>query len=228
MAVVVALVVIMVVAIAVGATRAAEAETTVVVAKVAAIMEVVAREVAQKSKNLSLWSCLVMSSSLYATDITLRVSDCLRSKYALDQQSVDAVLQKLKPLVESDKHHVLLEQFIELSATMLQGNATEQHALPTDDAVVAAPKDHEILSENDKVRVLWGVSFPGETVPLHRHYWKSILIMLQDGRFETEYADGSKEASDDPLGVYELPPDVQAAAYKNIGARCSFLRFEIK
>lgn len=52
--------------------------------------------------------------------------------------------------------------------------------------------------------------------------------MLQDGRFETEYVDGSKEVSDDPLGVYELPADAQAAAYKNIGTQCSFLRFEIK
>lgn len=39
------------------------------------------------------------------------------------------------------------------------------------DAVIAAPKHHRVLLENDKVRVLETIVQPGEVVPLHTHRW---------------------------------------------------------
>jgi quercetin dioxygenase-like cupin family protein len=46
------------------------------------------------------------------------------------------------------------------------------------DALVAAPKHHVLLFENDRVRVLDTTVAPGETVPLHTHRWPATLYIL--------------------------------------------------
>ena len=51
------------------------------------------------------------------------------------------------------------------------------------DALVAAPKHHRLLFENDKVRVLDVVIPAGETVPLHTHRWPSVLYLIQFANF---------------------------------------------
>ena len=39
------------------------------------------------------------------------------------------------------------------------------------DAVIAAPKHHRLMLENEQVRVLETIVQPGEIVPLHTHRW---------------------------------------------------------
>lgn len=57
-------------------------------------------------------------------------------------------------------------------------------AWPADlDAVIAAPKNHKILMENEKVRVLEVFLSPGETEPLHHHQWPSVLYIQEAGDF---------------------------------------------
>jgi len=51
------------------------------------------------------------------------------------------------------------------------------------DAVVAAPQNHKILLENDKVRVLEVTLLPGEKEPLHHHQWPSTLYIMSAGDF---------------------------------------------
>ena len=46
------------------------------------------------------------------------------------------------------------------------------------DALVAAPKHHRLLFENDSVRVLETCVPPGETVPVHTHRWPSVLYVI--------------------------------------------------
>ena len=48
----------------------------------------------------------------------------------------------------------------------------------TMDALIAAPKHHRLLFENELVRVLETSVPPGETVPIHTHRWPSILYVL--------------------------------------------------
>lgn len=45
------------------------------------------------------------------------------------------------------------------------------------DAVVAAPKHHSILLEDDRVRVLRTAIPPGDIVPLHTHRWGGIAYL---------------------------------------------------
>lgn len=51
------------------------------------------------------------------------------------------------------------------------------------DAVVAAPGNHTVLFENDRVRVLQTRILPGQMVPVHTHRWPSVLFVLSLGDF---------------------------------------------
>ena len=58
------------------------------------------------------------------------------------------------------------------------------------DAIVAAPKHHTLLFENERVRVLDTRVAPGETTPVHTHRWPSILYVLSWGEFVRRNGDG--------------------------------------
>jgi hypothetical protein len=57
--------------------------------------------------------------------------------------------------------------------------------MPTDqqwpyelDALVAAPRNHVLLFENETIRVLEIRIAPGDTTPLHTHRWPGTLLLL--------------------------------------------------
>ena len=50
------------------------------------------------------------------------------------------------------------------------------------DAVAAAPASHEVLLENEKVRVLRVTIQPGEKEPMHHHQWESVMYVEQPSR----------------------------------------------
>ncbi len=59
------------------------------------------------------------------------------------------------------------------------------------DAVIAAPENHNILLENDSVRVLEVTIAPGMVEPLHSHRWPSILYIQEAGDFIDNDAEGN-------------------------------------
>ena len=46
------------------------------------------------------------------------------------------------------------------------------------DAMIAAPDHHELLLENDVVRVLDSLLKPGESTPVHTHRWPSAQYVI--------------------------------------------------
>ena len=58
------------------------------------------------------------------------------------------------------------------------------------DAVLAAPKNHKVLLENDKVRVLDVTVSPGEVEAVHFHRWPSVLYVMAAGDFVDRDANG--------------------------------------
>src|SRR5437899_12736273 len=50
-------------------------------------------------------------------------------------------------------------------------------------ALIAAPKHHTLLFENERVRVLDVHIRAGETVPLHTHCWPSVFYLAQWAHF---------------------------------------------
>jgi hypothetical protein len=58
------------------------------------------------------------------------------------------------------------------------------------DAVIAAPGNHRILLETDKVRVLDVTVAPGEVEAVHSHRWPSVLYFMAAGDFIDRDANG--------------------------------------
>ena len=50
---------------------------------------------------------------------------------------------------------------------------------PKLDAVIAAPKNHKVLFENDNLRVLEVILEPDEEEPTHHHRWPSVFVFDQ-------------------------------------------------
>lgn len=59
------------------------------------------------------------------------------------------------------------------------------------DAMIAAPRHHTLLMENERVRVLDTRIAPGEMVPIHTHRWPSVLYVLGWSNFVRRDADGA-------------------------------------
>ena len=47
------------------------------------------------------------------------------------------------------------------------------------DALTAAPELHQLLLENDRVRVILTHIAPGGTTPIHTHRWPAVITILQ-------------------------------------------------
>ena len=58
------------------------------------------------------------------------------------------------------------------------------------DAMTAAPEYHEVLLENDRVRVLDSRVAPGATTPVHTHEWPGVLYVLSWSDFNRYDRDG--------------------------------------
>jgi len=50
---------------------------------------------------------------------------------------------------------------------------------PAFDAVVAAPKHHKVLFENERLRVIEVTLEPGDEEPVHHHRWPSVFVIDQ-------------------------------------------------
>jgi len=73
-------------------------------------------------------------------------------------------------------------------------NATPQSippAWPPElDALIAAPKHHRLVLENDRVRVLDTRIAPGDTVPVHTHRWPAVNHIMSWSDFVRRDAAG--------------------------------------
>jgi hypothetical protein len=59
------------------------------------------------------------------------------------------------------------------------------------DALVAAPKSHRLLFENERVRVLEVRIAPGEFVPVHTHRWPGAIYIAKQSDFIRRDAQGT-------------------------------------
>jgi mannose-6-phosphate isomerase-like protein (cupin superfamily) len=58
------------------------------------------------------------------------------------------------------------------------------------EAMAAAPDHHEVLFENECVRVLDTMVAPGERTPVHAHAWPAALYVMSWSEFVRRDADG--------------------------------------
>lgn len=70
----------------------------------------------------------------------------------------------------------------------MSGNGhDEQIWVDSLDAMMAAPDHHEILLENDRVRVLDSRVKPGDATPVHTHRWPAALYIIGTSDFVRFY-----------------------------------------
>ena len=102
-------------------------------------------------------------------------------------------------------------------------SASEQEWPDSLDAMVAAPEHHEVLLENERVRVLDSRIKAGETVPVHTHRWASVLYILGTSdfiRYDTEgnavFDSRTKESSIE-AGTVTWSAPLSAHSVENVG-----------
>ncbi len=103
------------------------------------------------------------------------------------------------------------------------------------DALVAAPKHHALLLEDDRVRVLHTTIPAGDVVPLHTHCWGGFAYVQSWSHFIRRDERGSvlfdsREAGEPPIvpGAQWMPP-LPPHTVENLGpSEISILIVELK
>jgi quercetin dioxygenase-like cupin family protein len=103
------------------------------------------------------------------------------------------------------------------------------------DAMAAAPGHHEVLFENDQVRVLDSRVSAGERTPVHTHRWPSVLYIIGTSDF-VRYDDKGKVLFDSrsagqmpEVGQAIWSPPLPPHSVENIGnSQIRVISVEIK
>jgi quercetin dioxygenase-like cupin family protein len=82
----------------------------------------------------------------------------------------------------------------------------------TQDAVQAAPQNHRVIFENDKVRVLDVTVAPHTKEPMHAHCWTSVLYVTEAGKYVDYGLDGKVLFDSRSLAT---PPKLPMVIYKD-------------
>jgi hypothetical protein len=85
---------------------------------------------------------------------------------------------------------------------------------PELDALIAAPKHHTLILENDRMRLLDTIIPVGDTVPVHTHRWPGVYYTIQFSHFIRRDGEGnllfdSRTVPGGPAGaafLENLPP----------------------
>ena len=91
------------------------------------------------------------------------------------------------------------------------------------DAMIAAPDHHEVLFENERVRVLNSLVGPGGETPIHTHRWPSVLYILSTSDFIRYGPHGNvifdSRTSETMAGIGQAvwSPPLQPHFVKNVG-----------
>jgi hypothetical protein len=91
------------------------------------------------------------------------------------------------------------------------------------DAMTAAPQFHQLLFENEHVRVLNAHVPPGDTVPVHTHCWPGVLYILGVSDFVRRDPEGHivldtrQSSSHDPAGSVVWGEPLTPHTLENVG-----------
>lgn len=80
---------------------------------------------------------------------------------------------------------------------------------PALDAVIAAPKNHSVIYEDDDIRVLSVTVQPGEVEVPHHHRWPSVIVYDHPVKSENRDARGKVLPRKASAGGREWPPVIR-------------------
>ncbi|NIW45057.1 MAG: hypothetical protein GWN14_10210 [candidate division Zixibacteria bacterium] len=106
---------------------------------------------------------------------------------------------------------------------------------PELDALVASPKQHKLLFENERVRVLETHIAPGETTPAHTHCWPSVYYILSWSDFLRRDGEGNLMVDSRENEKFRNPPPsmwsdaLPLHSLENVGDQpITLISFELK
>jgi len=91
------------------------------------------------------------------------------------------------------------------------------------DALVAAPEHHELMLEDDRVRVVRTRVPPGERTAVHTHRWSGVLHVIRWSQFVRRDAEGNVLVDSRTNPALQSPSQVMWAAalpphtFENVG-----------
>jgi hypothetical protein len=88
------------------------------------------------------------------------------------------------------------------------------------DAVIAAPKHHTLVLENERVRVLDTRIPPGDIVPVHTHRWPGVYSTVQFSHFIRRDGEGNllfDSRSAPPMGAAGFVENLPPHSVENVG-----------
>ena len=103
------------------------------------------------------------------------------------------------------------------------------------DATVAAPQNHKVVLENERVRVLEVTVQPGEREPVHGHKWPSVMYVMAEDLIRDYDSDGKliydsqtdKERLKTPYTIW-MPPQAPHSVENLSKTPLRLLRVELK
>lgn len=101
------------------------------------------------------------------------------------------------------------------------------------DAVIAAPRHHKLIFENERVRVLDTRIPAGETVPVHTHRWPAVYYTLNFSHFIRRDGDGKilfdSRTTEKPVSFANWLENLPPHSVENVGnAEIHLVSFELK
>jgi hypothetical protein len=84
------------------------------------------------------------------------------------------------------------------------------------DAVIAAPRHHRLILENDRVRVLDTRIPPGDIVPVHTHRWPGVYHTVQFSHFLRRDGEGTLLFDSREVPPASRPQSGQGAFLENL------------
>ena len=103
------------------------------------------------------------------------------------------------------------------------------------DATVAAPQNHKVVLENERVRVLEVTVQPGEREPVHGHKWPSVMYVMAEDLIRDYDSEGKllydsstdKARTKTPYTIW-MPPQAPHSVENLSKAPLRLLRVELK
>lgn len=89
----------------------------------------------------------------------------------------------------------MTRSIVVVATAMLALASTPVGAQEVQDATIAAPQAHQVVMENDHVRVISALAAPGHKSPMHSHP-PLVIISLGTARVALTNADGSQAITD--------------------------------
>jgi len=161
-------------------------------------------------------------------------------------QALNVLVSRFEvPEMSTNSRLVLVTALCLISGIPLAGRAADPMVYgkgdPADwpkdkDALIAAPRNHKVLLENDQVRVLDVTVAPGEVEAVHSHRWPSVLYFMAAGDFIDRDANGKvifdsrtlKTPLVFPLTMYKEPEAPHSVENLSTTVTLHLVRVEMK